>query len=90
LAVGIKRVIDDSFGRVLGVVVLVTEMPKSFSDGFEAGTFGLMVERVVRIGAVDNPSEQNQRGIACQLVFFRIASNEHSLPWWPSLTFFTS
>src|ERR1700731_2248151 len=47
LAVGINGVVDDPFRGIHRVIVLVSEMTKSFGDGFEPGSFGLMIERVV-------------------------------------------
>src|SRR6202022_3610711 len=54
LAVGIEAAIDDPFRGVVLVIVLEAEMPEAFGDGFEAGTFRLMIERVVGVGAVDD------------------------------------
>ena len=81
LAVGVKGVVDDPFRGIDGVIVLVPEMPKSLGDRFEARSFRLAIKRVVGIGAVDDLSKQDERRIAPEPVFFRIASNEHSLPW---------
>ena len=77
----VKGVVDDPFRGVDGVIVLVSEIAKSLGDRFKSRSFGLMVERVVGIGAVDDLSMQDERRIAPEPVFFRIASNEHSLPW---------
>src|ERR1700687_3777709 len=70
-AIRIERVVDDPLRRILSMVVLEAEMPKAFSDSFEARSLRLMVQRVVGIGAVDDPPKQYQRGIAGQLVLFQ-------------------
>src|SRR5258705_9880805 len=66
-----ERVVDDPLRRILSMVVLEAEMPKAFSDSFEARSLRLMVQRVIGVGAVDDPPEQYQRGIAGQLVLFQ-------------------
>ena len=50
------------------MVVLVAEMPEAFGHRLQPRSFGLMVERVVGVGAVDDPAQQHERGIARQLV----------------------
>src|SRR5258707_9869275 len=59
-AVGIERVIDDPRCGIVFMVVLEAEMPKPFGDGFETWPLRLMVQRVVGIGAIDDPSQQHQ------------------------------
>src|SRR5262249_13604912 len=71
LAVGIKGVVDDPFRGIDGVIVLVSEMAKALGDGFEPGSLGLMIERVVRIGAIDDLSNQDERWIVGESVFFQ-------------------
>ena len=68
-AIRIERVIDDPPCRIVFVVVLEAKMPESFGDSFEAGSLRLMVQRVIGVGAVDDPPKQHQRRIAGQLVF---------------------
>ena len=51
------------------MIVFESEMAESFGDGFQPGTFGLMPECVVGVGAVDDLGEQHQGGIACEVVF---------------------
>ena len=70
-AIRIKRVVDDPFRGILFVVVLEAEMPKALGDGFEARSLRLVIQGVVGVGAVDDPPEQYQRGIAGQLVLFQ-------------------
>src|SRR6266542_1519948 len=68
LAIRIERVVDDPFGRVDGVIVLEAEMAKALGDGLEPGALALMIKRVVGIGAVDDFSEQDKRGIAAAIL----------------------
>jgi hypothetical protein len=88
-AVSVKRVVDDPLGGIHGVIVLEAEMAEAFRDGFKARRFGLLIEGIVGVGAVDDPAQQHEAG-SVNLYFFKIASNEHSLPWCPNSTFFTS
>src|SRR5262249_29957438 len=53
------------------VIVLVAEVAKSLGNRFEPGSFGLMVERVVGIRAVDDLPEQDQSWIAREPVCFQ-------------------
>ena len=70
-AIRIERVIDDPPCRIVFVVVLEAEVPKAFGDSFEARALWLIVQRVIGVGAVDDPPKQYQRGIAGQLVLFQ-------------------
>src|ERR1700733_13347102 len=70
-AIRIERVVDDPLRRILCMVILEAEMPKAFSDSFEAWSLRLVIQRVVGIGAVDDPPKQHQRGILRQLVLFQ-------------------
>src|SRR4051794_40070511 len=70
-AVSIERVVDDPCRSIVFMVVLETEMTKTFRNGFKAWSLRLMVQRVVGIGAVDDPPQQHQRGIAGEVVFFQ-------------------
>src|SRR5258705_5576307 len=69
-AIRIERVVDDPLRRILCMVVLEAEMPEAFGDSFEARSLRLIVKRVIGVGAVDDPPQQYQRGIAGQLVLF--------------------
>jgi hypothetical protein len=44
-------------------------MAEAFCDRVQAGPFRLLVKRVVRISAVDDPSQQYERSVADKLVF---------------------
>src|SRR5712664_971531 len=70
-AVTIERVVDDPLRRIVLMVVLEAEMPEAFGDSFQARPLRLMVQRVIGVGAVDDPPKQYQRGIAGQLVFLQ-------------------
>src|SRR5258708_4335181 len=64
-AIRVERIVDDPLRRILCVVVLEAEMPEAFCDSFEPWTLRLVVQRIVGIGAVDDPPKQHQRGILC-------------------------
>src|ERR1700687_3099031 len=70
-AIRIERVIDDPLRRILCMVVLEAEMPKAFGDRFEARSLRLTVQRVIGVGAVDDPPKQYKRRIGGQLVLFQ-------------------
>jgi hypothetical protein len=53
------------------MIVLVSEMAKSLGDRFEPRSFGLMVEGVVGIRAVDDLSKQDERGIVGECILFQ-------------------
>jgi hypothetical protein len=55
-------------------------MPKTSGHRNEPWSFGLVIQCIVRIGAVADLAEQDKRRIFGELVFFKIASKEHSLP----------
>ena len=59
-AIRIERVVYDPFCGVERVVVLVAEMAEAFGHRLEPRSLGLMVERVVGVGAVDNPAKQHK------------------------------
>ena len=44
------------------MIILVAELPEAFSYRLQPGSFGLMVKRIVGIGAVHDPAEQHKRG----------------------------
>ena len=69
LAVRVKGVVNDPFRSIECVIVLVSEMAEAFCDRFQAGPFRLLVKRVVRISAVDDPSQQYERSVADKRVF---------------------
>ena len=71
VAIRVERIVHDPLRRILCVVVLEAEVPEAFRDGFEAWPLRLIIQRVVGVGAVDDPPEQYQRRIAGQLVFFQ-------------------
>src|SRR5262245_26405223 len=71
LAVRIEGVVDDPLRGIQFMVVLEAELAKPFGNGIEPRTLGLMIKRVVRVGAVDDPAEQDQRRIAGELVFLQ-------------------
>src|SRR5437899_2332295 len=62
-AVSIQSIIDDPFRSVDFMIVLESQMTKPLCNCVETGTFRLMPERVVRVRAIDNFSEQDQRWI---------------------------
>src|ERR1700692_2934560 len=70
-AIRIERVIDDPLRLILCMVVPEAEMPKAFGDRFEARSLRLMVQRVIGVGAVDDPPKQYKRRIVGQLVLFQ-------------------
>src|SRR5262249_3797110 len=70
-AIRIERVVDDPFGGIERVIVLEAEMAKALGNRLEAGAFGLVIERVFRIGAVDDLAEQDERRVAGELVFLQ-------------------
>src|SRR5258708_360233 len=62
-AIRVQRIVDDPLRRILCVVVLEAEMPEAFCDSFEPWSLRLVVQRVVGIGAVDDPPNEHLRGI---------------------------
>src|SRR5262245_3163103 len=46
-------------------------MPETFGDGNESRSFGLVIERIVGVRAVDDLTQQYQRRIPRELVFFQ-------------------
>ena len=54
LAIGVEGIVDDPLGCIDGMIVRKAEAAKPFGDGFKSGAFGLMVEGVVRVGAIDD------------------------------------
>jgi len=79
-AVSVKRVVDDPLGGIHRVIVLEAQMAETFRDRFEARRFGLLIERIVGVGTVDDLASSTSAGSSRSLYFFKIASNEHSLP----------
>src|SRR5262252_10322188 len=71
LAVGVKGVVDDPLRGIDGVIVLVSEMAKSLGDRLEPWSFGLVMKRIVSVGAVDDLSKQHQRRIFREPVFLQ-------------------
>src|SRR5215470_1931119 len=70
-AVGIERVVDDPFRSIERVIVGIAEMPKAFSNRLESWPFRLLVEGVVRIRAIHDAAEQDQRRIGGQPVLLQ-------------------
>src|SRR6201991_1902149 len=70
-AIRIERVVDDPLRGIVFMVVLEAEMPKAFGDSFEARPLGLMVQRLVGGGAVDDPPQQHQSGVAGEFVLLQ-------------------
>jgi hypothetical protein len=60
LTVSVQSVVDDPLGRVDRMVVRKSQMPETLGDGGEAGAFGLMIEAVVRVRAVEAPCSKLQ------------------------------
>src|SRR5262249_41897119 len=79
-AVSIKRVVDDPLGGIHGVIVLEAEMAETFRDGFKARRFGLLIEGIVGVGAVDDLAQQHERRVTDQLVFFQDRLERALLP----------
>jgi len=71
LAIRIERVVNNPLCCIQCVVILESEMPKAFSDGNESWTLGLVIERIVRVGAIDDLPKQHERRIAGKLVFLQ-------------------
>src|SRR5262245_39344445 len=46
-------------------------MAKTFGDGFQSRPFGLLIERVVGVGAVDDLAQENKGAVLGQLIFFQ-------------------
>ena len=70
-AVSVKCVVDDPLGGVDRVIVLEAQMAETFRDRFEARRFGLLIERIVGVGAVDDLAQQQQRRVVAQFVLFQ-------------------
>jgi hypothetical protein len=54
LAVGVECIVNDPLSGIECVIVLVAETAEAIGNGFKSRSFGLMVKRVVGIGAVDD------------------------------------
>ena len=80
LAIGIEGVVDDPFRGIERMIVFTAEMAKAFGDCFQTRSFRLLIERIVGIGAVNDLAEDASARLSVRLYFFKIASNEHSLP----------
>jgi hypothetical protein len=59
LTIGIECVVDDPLGCIERVIVFISKMAKAFGDGLQARSFGLPIQRIVGIGAVDDLAEQD-------------------------------
>src|SRR5262249_9938225 len=71
LAVTVKRVVDDPLGGINRMIVLEAEMPEAFPEAFKARRFGLLIEAIVGVGAVDDLAQQRERGVIAQLVLLQ-------------------
>ena len=69
LAIGVQRIIDNPLRGIELVVVLEAEVTKAFSHRVQTGRLGLVPQRVVGVGAVDDLGEKNHRGVSVKLVF---------------------
>src|SRR5260221_13216554 len=68
LTIGVEGVIDNPLSGVLLVVILETEVAEALGDGLQPRPLGLVPERVVGIGAVDDLAQEHQRRVARQVV----------------------
>jgi hypothetical protein len=71
LAIGIERVVNDPLGGIKRVIVFITEIAKAFGNGFQTRSFGLLIQCIVGVRAVDDFAEENERAIIRQSVFFQ-------------------
>src|SRR5207302_2786464 len=71
LAVGIKGIVNEPLGSIQCVIVLVAEMAKTFCDSLQARSFGLSIQGIIGVRAVDDLAQQDKCGVVCQLVFFQ-------------------
>ena len=69
LAVRIEGVVNDPFCGIYCMIILVTEMPKAFCNGFQSRSFWLLVQGVVGVRAVDDFAQKDKRPIIRQFVF---------------------
>src|SRR5438552_2352780 len=70
-AVGVERIVNDPLGSIQCVIVLVAEMTKPFCDSLQAGSFGLSIQGIIGVRAVDDLAQQDKCGVVGQLVFFQ-------------------
>ena len=54
LAVRIEGVVNDPFCGIYCMIILVTEIPKTFCNGFQSRSFWLLVQGVVGVRTVDD------------------------------------
>lgn len=54
-----QGVVHDPFGGVQLVVILVAEMSETLGNSLKSRSFRLSIQRVVRVGTVHDPAEQN-------------------------------
>jgi len=79
-AVSVQRIIDDPLCCIDFVIVFVAEMTKAFGNRLQTWPFRLIIKRIVRVRAIHDFSEKDEGRIIRKAMFFRMASNEHSLP----------
>jgi hypothetical protein len=89
-AIRVECVVDDPLGGIERMIILVAEMPEALGDGLKARPFGLMIERVVGIGAVHDPAKQHERRISRELVLLQDRLERAFLAVGPSSTSLTS
>src|SRR5438270_13647644 len=68
LAIAIQGVVHNRLGRDDLMIVLVTEVAEPLGDGVQPCRLRLVPESVIRIGPVDDLSQENDGRIAVQLV----------------------
>src|SRR5262249_13093527 len=81
LAVRIKGVVHNPLRGVDFLIVAKTEAAKSIGDGLQSRALRLLIQRVVRIGAVDNFRKQCERRIVLEFVFLENCLKRASLPF---------
>src|SRR5437867_137584 len=70
LAVGIQAVVNDPLAGVDLMVVLEAQVAEPFSDRIQARRFGLLPQRVVGVGPVDDLRQEHQGPVGAELVLF--------------------
>src|SRR5262245_32717897 len=68
LAISVKRIINDPFGSIDLVIVLIAEMPKAFGNGLKSRPFRLVIKRVVCVCGIDDLTKEDERGIINKVV----------------------
>src|SRR5882757_415552 len=81
LAIRVQRIVNNPLGCIDFVVVLKIQASKPFRDGVQPRALRLLPQRVVGVAPFTILPSNTSAGFAARSYFFRIASNEHSLPW---------